>query len=399
MAATPLQRRPYTFQHTREGFECFREWLGEVGPGLTPVFGVEPTWQFTKVMVQWLQQQGWQVMTVPGVYVKRAKNFLTSHDLKTDAVDARVIADLVAKGHCRLFRDHQPVFEELRQLSEMYLRSSKVWADSLNRLHSFIDVLLPELTRIFTSISIRSPRRLLKAYPSPEKIAAEDPDVFCEFVRNASGGKVDRERRLALLEAARDSIGLKSQGIAFEMQATLKLLDYLEETRIETMSEIQARLEQVPYSVHLKSIPGFGDIVTGILLGQLGDLRDYPTANHLLKAADLNLVEWSSGKYKGAKRISHMGSPILRRYLYHAAISACCMKTSPFREWYQERVQHKPAKVVLVACMRRMLRIAHAIARDEVPFDRCRYSQRPSCPNEPENPGPSSVAIIDPAVA
>ena len=94
-----------------------------------------------------------------------------------------------------------------------------------------------------------------------------------------------------------------------------------------------------------------------------------------------------------------MGSPILRRYLYHASISACCLKNSPFREWYQEKVAHKPAKVVLVACMRRMLRIAHAIARDEIPFDRSRYGMRSCRPNEQENPDLSSVANIDPAVA
>src|SRR5262249_50710909 len=57
-----------------------------------------------------------------------------------------------------------------------------------------------------------------------------------------------------------------------------------------------------------------------VLWASLGDPRQYSSGPAYRKAMGLNLVEQSSGTYKGALRISKRGHPRVRRWLYLAVL-------------------------------------------------------------------------------
>ena len=203
VAYTASQKKPFTFEHHRAGFEKFKAWLAEIALGQTPVFGMEPTGSYTRVLAHYLLQQGWRVNIVEGVHVKRIKLVYTNSPLKTDAVDARVIAELVAQGRCRRYEEHQLVYNEIRQLIEMYMRVSEYSVQTQNRIHNFVDTLFPELTLLQKQIKARTPRELLKTYPSPDQIAEADPEAFYQFIRKVSQGRVYRDRCQEIQQAAK----------------------------------------------------------------------------------------------------------------------------------------------------------------------------------------------------
>jgi transposase len=116
----------------------------------------------------------------------------------------------------------------------------------------------------------------------------------------------------------------------------------------------------------LRSIPGVGPVVARTLLGNLPELGtcDRWEVAALAGVAPLNA---DSGTRRGRRR-TWGGRGAVRGALYMAAVAAS--RHNPvIRPYYRRlRDQGKPAKVALVACMRKLLTMANAILRDGVPW-------------------------------
>jgi transposase len=116
----------------------------------------------------------------------------------------------------------------------------------------------------------------------------------------------------------------------------------------------------------LRSIPGIGPVAARTLLGdlpELGSLTRWEVAA-LAGVAPLNA---DSGTRQG-KRRTWGGRATVRAALSMAAVSAS-QHNPLIRPLYQRLcAQGKPAKVALVACMRKLLTIANAMLRDGVPW-------------------------------
>jgi len=112
-------------------------------------------------------------------------------------------------------------------------------------------------------------------------------------------------------------------------------------------------------AVVLRSIPGFGPVLTANLIGQmpeLGALGEKQVAA-LVGVAPINR---DSGKYAGRRSIKG-GRGGLRRLLYQAALSAA--RFNPTLKAFAERLRDKgkPHKVVLIAVARKLIVIANAL--------------------------------------
>ncbi len=117
----------------------------------------------------------------------------------------------------------------------------------------------------------------------------------------------------------------------------------------------------------LRSIPGIGPVVARTLLGELPELGtlDRGQVAALAGVAPLNQ---DSGRRQGKRRVWG-GRAAVRAAVYMAAVTAT--RHNPVIRTLYHRLHHqagKPAKVALVACMRKLLIIANAILRDGVPW-------------------------------
>ncbi|WP_317939095.1 IS110 family RNA-guided transposase [Sulfitobacter pontiacus] len=123
----------------------------------------------------------------------------------------------------------------------------------------------------------------------------------------------------------------------------------------------------------LRSIPGFGTVLTANLIGhmpELGNLDDKQPAA-LVGLAPINC---ESGKYKGRRRIKD-GRSGLRRLLYQAALSAA--RFNPVLSDFAKRLRAKgkPHKVILIAVARKLIVLANSLlARNAVWNPAIKYS-------------------------
>lgn len=363
---------PYKFSHTEEGFNGLIQWLLQNAPEQFPVFGLEPTEPFSGQLSSWLRAKGHTVHIIPGVYCKRAKFFYTNSGLKSDAVDAEILAKLLRDGQYKTFLAQAEVFQELRELSQQYLRIAVMRRSTLQRLHSLLDHVWPEMTN-HIRIQTLTGQQILRRFARPSEVVDMGRVDFKQWIHEVSRGQIKSAD--ALYDSALSTVGRPNESLSLEMQMEVEFYDKLN-SRFDLLSETMGGwLEQIDYAPNLLSIPGIGPMAAGMLLGVAGDIRGYATARQLLKTAGLNLVEYSSGQYRSPIRISKQGSKALRRILFSSASVQCSnSKTGSLGEWYRAKVAAGlPRKKIVITAARRMVRTAHALVHHDTFFEQDRY--------------------------
>ena len=117
----------------------------------------------------------------------------------------------------------------------------------------------------------------------------------------------------------------------------------------------------------IQSIPGVGKVVAFNLISEMPELGyiNNKEASSLVGVAPFNR---ESGSYKG-NRMIRGGRSQIRTAMYMAMMSAIqCNRT--FKEYYQRLVAAgKPKKVVIIACIRKLVITLNSMVRDGVYWD------------------------------
>jgi len=120
----------------------------------------------------------------------------------------------------------------------------------------------------------------------------------------------------------------------------------------------------------LRSIDGVGLMCSAAIIADLGDLRLYGNYRQVIKKSGLNLFSLSSGGYKGREHISRRGSGFLRRNLYMAALRHTRPGSAFYEKYSCMRERGKGFRSSMVAIMRRILKVAFALVRDDRYFNK-----------------------------
>jgi transposase len=116
----------------------------------------------------------------------------------------------------------------------------------------------------------------------------------------------------------------------------------------------------------LRSVPGIGPVTAMTLLAELPELGSL-RRQELAALVGVAPFARDSGLLRGTRQIRG-GRPVVRQALYMAALS-CIRVAGPLRVFYRQlRERGKPAKVALIACVRRLLTILNAMLRDRRPW-------------------------------
>jgi transposase len=116
----------------------------------------------------------------------------------------------------------------------------------------------------------------------------------------------------------------------------------------------------------LRSIPGIGPVVARTLLAELPELGTL-ARQQVAALAGVAPLNQDSGQRQGPRRIWGGRAPV-RAALYMAAVTAIRCNPTIRALYTRLRAAGKPAKVALVACMRKLVIIANAILRDATPW-------------------------------
>ena len=117
----------------------------------------------------------------------------------------------------------------------------------------------------------------------------------------------------------------------------------------------------------LTSVPGVGAVVASTLLADLPELGTL-SGKQLAALVGVAPFNVDSGQRRG-RRHTWGGRNTVRSQLYMAVMTG--LRTNPQLQRFAARLRArgKPSKVIVVACMRKVLLLLNAIVRDGVPFE------------------------------
>jgi transposase len=120
----------------------------------------------------------------------------------------------------------------------------------------------------------------------------------------------------------------------------------------------------------LQSIPGLGDKTIPPLLAYIGRPERFKTVKAISAYAALTPMIRQSGSSLNKNRGTHpLGHQELKRLLYFPAMVAGRYNPLIAAFWAKLKAQNKPGKVIVVACMHKLLAIAYGVLCSKKPFD------------------------------
>jgi len=367
--------KPFSFKNTRPGFKELKQQISfniAKGQCKSVIIGIESTGHYWKPFIYHFDKMpGVRVVQVNPAHVKKAKEIYDSSPGKTDQKDPGVITMLVQMGKFQELRLPKGEFASLRVYARQ--REQKVTELGVQRniLHSLVDTIFPEYGSVFQKLEGKTSLYILEHYPVPEFIVNLGIKRLAAVLRKVSRGQLFEDRAKDLFNAASVSVGIKEgvDAVIFSLRSTIANIRRIQ-VEIEKIGNLlTVSLHTIPYAKYLLSMQGIGPVTLSIILGEIGNIKDYSRAEEIIKLAGLNLYEISSGQQRGRRRISKRGRPLLRKTLFFAAMRTVKTK-GIFREDYLRLTEtNKMQKTkALIALSRKLLRVIFALCRDNVSY-------------------------------
>lgn len=201
--------------------------------------------------------------------------------------------------------------------------------------------------------------------------AQPEPRALPDAATQALAGLITRRRQLLEMLAAERQRLAQAPPTGPVTRDLRTHIRWLERRLADVDDEIGTAIQASPvWRVHedlLRTVPGIGPTTARTLLAELPELGrlDRRAIAALVGVAPFNC---DSGQYRGRRRIAG-GRASVRASLYMAALVASRRNPNLTVFYHRLRAQGKPAKVALVAVMRKLLTILNAMIKQRVPWN------------------------------
>ena len=311
----------FTFNNDRRGFDgliaviaghCTDRTLADAKVGL------ESTGHYSTNLTNFLLTKHLSVKIYNPLQVNMLRKAQSLRKTKTDKSDARFLAQLLFSDDSKPYS--QPLYHisELKTLTRNRYRLVAMRSKLKISISRLITVLFPELHNAVYSINQKSSYALLLEYPTAKSIADAHLTRLTNILSANSKGKYGKDKAEEIRELAKQSIGLESRAMGFELKQAIRLVQNLQ----MEIGELEAEIKTVMLEIDtpILTIPGVGFILGAIILAEIGNIENFDSPSKLLKFAGLEPSVYESGKFKATDTpMVKRGSKYLRWALLQAA--------------------------------------------------------------------------------
>lgn len=166
------------------------------------------------------------------------------------------------------------------------------------------------------------------------------------------------------LQVAHDAVKPSLTAVIASLDEAIKDVRMQIRKTIDDDPDLQQR------SALLASIPGLGDKTIPPLLAYIGRPERFTSVKALTAYASLTPLIRQSGTSLDKRRGTHpQGHRAFRKALYFPAMVAGRCNPVVARFWQRLEAQNRPGKLIVVACMHKLLAIAYGVLKSGKPFD------------------------------
>lgn len=311
---------------------------------------------------------------------KRNKDYRMAHFPKrtSDDTESQAMARFALVEQPRATPPPKSSLVLLRELVGRLQGQVKQTTRATNRLHNLLARTFPELALLAKDITAGWVLRLLKTYPTAERIAA------ARIASLEAIPHLDSDQAQAIHQAARQSVASLHGGLAEALVRNLVAQVVhsraAERELLRLVSQAWNNLDDSPH-VQVLTIPGIGQATAAILVAKIVDIKRFATPARLVNYFGIFPEEDSSGVDKGGRpkptavmRMSRKGNDLARAYLWNAARAAIRHNPAVRALYRRLRAKGKRGDVAIGHCMRKLLHLVFAVWKTNRPFDAAHYA-------------------------
>ena len=321
--------------------------------------GLESTGIYSTNIIAFLWGQNYKTMMINPILTNMTRKASKVHSPKNDNLDAQTICKYLVDNESR-FAPYTPTLYHIQSLKSLSRKRFFIVEDLRKAklaVNNLVQLIFPEFKTLFSNIYGSSALSILKKYPSPQKLARAHSDKVACLLNGHC--KCTAEQ---LIEAARHTVGLKSDCYAFELEDAIAELEHIQ----RRVDSYDARIKHCVNEVcpNLLSVPGIGYTTAGLIAGEIGDIKRFRSADSLVSFSGTDCTVYESGKYKAQHCIpSKKGSKYLRYALFQVArIIWQCDPT--FKGYYDKKsAEGKHYYVILGHIQKKVIRVIYALMK------------------------------------
>lgn len=287
--------------------------------------------------------------------VTHVSNYSLIYDGVPSSHDSKAACVIAALHMERPGREWRVWSDEERKLS-VHARMHDVLRRDIekerNRLEALLALHWPELTEQLP-LDRASLRQLVIEFGSAAAVAQE-PERAARELRKYGRGALKKSKIARIIEDAMSSSGRPPLADEVELMQWLARRLHASETERKAVEEkLEQCLDRLEVSAALTAL--LGKNTTAMLYASGGDPTHFPNARSLLKYFGLNLKERSSGKHKGALKITKRGSSRARQWLFLAALRLM-IQCPVAKAWVHHKAAQSGSKMkAVIALMRKLV--------------------------------------------
>jgi transposase len=324
-ALVPIKR--FMVPHSREGMDLLLERAEEhrrQGTFDRLIVFMEPTAHFWINWANELEARHVDYRLVSSLAVHRQREIEHLTYAKGDYRDAELILLLGMKGQwLRRKLERDPLWLELGALAREHETLLDAEIAEQNRIGSFLELVLPEFFECFKKLG-KTARALFHCLAHPSQEAPRTFVALRERLSKIEGHRINKSKLKALIARLESAPCFGVERCLFPTLARMALVleraEFLAGQRRELRKHLLALYERTPYHAYLSTIPGVTPENHALLLGFVGDPKQYDRASCLVKLAGTEPRENESGQQEGSHSISHRGRGPLRHVLYRIVL-------------------------------------------------------------------------------
>ena len=326
--------------------------------------GLESTGFYHLNIIKYLLDNNFEVMLINPILTNMFKKSKWIHKAKTDNIDSQYI--------CKYLNDTKQDFkpytitsyhtEGLKSLS----RERFCLVDDLRKvklsIYRVLTQLFPKYLKLFSNVYQGSALNILELYNSPKKLSRVHLDTIASLIH----GKC-KVSAVDVIKAAKNSIGIDSDILSFQLTQLIKRLKSLNSEIHEYDSMIKSYVDKI--NSNILTIPGIGYTTAGIILGEIGDISRFQGPDKLTSFCGLDIEVYESGKFKATNhKISKKGSKYLRYALWQVA-KVCWIYDPIFNKYYlKKKSENKHHFVILGHIEKKLVRVIYSILKNNTKY-------------------------------
>jgi transposase len=340
------------------------------GENTNVLFGMEATGVYCFPLYSALKRDGYPVKLYNPIQTDAYRK-MEIRKTKTDSIDSAIIADMLRyqKPPVATAIDNLKLYQ-LRELCRVRQRNVDKCTRCKIQLVRDLDMVWPGYKSVMKSVDRKTSMALLKEYSVPSNVAAEPFEDIYALIKQVSRSQMTRTRAEEIYNHAKNTLTMPEIDlvVSIEIKTLISEIE-MYDGQIQALEKMIVHLmEQIDSKI--TTIPGIGNVLGAMILGEIGDIDKFSSAKKLVAFAGLDPVIHQSGNFKNSTGpISKRGSPLLRSALFMAA-NVARQNDENLGAYYNGKIENgKHYKSAVNATAAKLLRIVYLVLKNDEEYE------------------------------